>query len=184
MKKEILWLFLGVCVLCFTSGCATLIDGSTQKVTFKSSPDGVKISANGKILGETPIVLDLERQAENVLEFYKEGYAKQSVQIENRMNGLVFVNLIWCFSCLLSTTTDYSSGAAYQYDPDKYYVVLVPEGVTETSSDTKKRKVQSFIMGNYEEIISELSKMPADYTAGRIRLEPIWRISRFFNCNA
>jgi len=164
MQIKPVWLSLGVFVLCFSSGCATLIDGSTQLVTFKSLPEGVTVTVNGKTLGETPIVLDLERQSESVVEFYKEGYTKHSLQMETRMNGLVFVNLIWCFSCVLSTTTDYASGAAYQYDPNKYFVILVPEGVTETPSDTKKRKVKSFIMANHIGIVTELSKVSDEYT--------------------
>ncbi len=162
MNKGLLWICFGFFAFFFTSGCATLIDGSTQKVTFKSSPEKVSVMVNGQTLGETPIIVDLERQSENVVEFYKEGYAKQSLQMESRMNGLVWVNAIWCLSCLLSTTTDFASGAAYQYDPDKYFVIMVPEGVSETPSDTQKRKVRAFIMGNYTKIISELSKIPED----------------------
>lgn len=159
MKKRQILFFLGVTSLCFTSGCATMMSGSTQPVTFKSSPDDVTVTVNGQALGKTPTILTLKRKSDNVVEFVKEGYTKQTLKMNTKMNGWVLANAIFCFSCVFSTTTDYSTGAAYEYSPDSYFVSLVPEGVTETPSDIKKREVKSFIVGNYSSIITELSRM-------------------------
>jgi PEGA domain len=162
MKKKLVLFALGVFALWFTSGCATMMSGSTQPVTFKSSPDGVTVTVNGEGLGKTPTILDLKRKSGSVVEFYKEGYAKQTIKLDTRMNGWVLANAIFCFSCVLSTTTDYSTGAAYEYSPNKYFVTLVREGVKETPSDIKRREVRSFIMGNYSSIATDLSRMPVE----------------------
>ncbi len=159
MKKSRLGSFiLGAVLLFLNSGCASLISGSTQPVTFKSSPDDVTISINGETLGKTPTILPLKRKSDNIVEFSKDGYAKQMMKMDTKMNGWVISNVIWCMACPLSTTTDYASGAAYEYAPNSYFVTLVPEGVTETPTDIKKRKAKSFIVGNYSSIITELSR--------------------------
>lgn len=69
---------LGVIVLGFASGCASITSGQHQEVTFHSSPDGVTVTSHGESLGTTPAVLDLKRGKDLSLEFAKEGYHKQS----------------------------------------------------------------------------------------------------------
>ena len=159
MKNRFVLFSLGVFVLYFTSGCATIMSGTTQPVTFKSSPDGVTVTVNGEAVGNTPAILVLKRQSNQVVDFTKDGYTKQTMKLDTTMNGWVLANVIFCFSCVLSTTTDFASGAAYSYAPNSYFVTLVQEGVTETPSDIKKRKVKSFIMVNYSSIVTDLSKM-------------------------
>lgn len=154
------WFVLGISVVYIASGCASMISGTTQPVTFKSMPDGAKVSINGNPAGTTPTELVLKRKPGEVVEFYKEGYAPEVFTLDTRMNGWIFGNAIFCLACVLSTTTDYASGAAYEYSPNKYFLILAPAGVTESPSDTKKRKVKSFIIGNYDSIMSEISRMP------------------------
>lgn len=162
MKKRLGLFFFGVVAMCFTSGCATMFDGTDQPVTFNSEPQGATVSVNGLTVGKTPAIIVIKRQKEPVVDFALEGYSKETIKLNTRMNGSVLWNIFWCMSCVFSTTTDYSSGAAYEYSPNNYYVMLVPAGITETPSDTKKRKVRSFILGNYSSIITELNSMSTD----------------------
>jgi hypothetical protein len=39
----------------FASGCATILDGSSQAVTFDSSPNGARIFANNVEIGTAPL---------------------------------------------------------------------------------------------------------------------------------
>ena len=157
MNKRLVLFFLGIIALCFTSGCATMFSGSTQPVTFNSLPDGASLTVSGQVLGKTPATIVLKRKSSQVVEFVKEGYTKQTIKLETAFNPWVLANVIFCMSCLFSTTTDYSTGAAYEYSPNNYFITLVPEGVTMTPSDSKKSKVKSFIVGNYSSIVTELS---------------------------
>jgi hypothetical protein len=158
MKKRVILSFLGIVVLCFTSGCATMFSGSTQPVTFNSDPDGVSVTVAGQALGKTPTTIVLERKSDLVVDFVKEGYTKQTIKMNTRFNPWVLANVIFCLSCVLSTTTDYATGAAYEYSPNNYFITMVPEGVTETPIDIKKREVKSFIIGNYGSIVTELNR--------------------------
>lgn len=158
MKKSLALFFFGILALSFTSGCASMMSGTTQPITFKSSPNDVTVTVNGQALGKTPTIVTIKRKQDSVVEFSKEGYTKQTMKMNTKMNGWVLANAIFCLSCVFSTTTDYSSGAAYEYAPNSYFITLVPEGVTETPSDIKKRKTKSFIMGNYSSIITALNK--------------------------
>lgn len=158
MEKRIVLYVCGVIALCFSSGCATMFSGSTQPVTFNSAPDGVSVVVSGQAFGKTPATIVLDRKSEMVVDFVKEGYEKQTIKLDSRFNAWVLANVIFCFSCVLSTTTDYATGAAYEYSPNKYFITMVPEGVTETPIDIKKREAKSFIVGNYGSIVAELNR--------------------------
>lgn len=161
MKTKLRLLFFGVVAVCFIGACASIMSGSEQSVTFTSDPEGATVTVNGNVVGKTPATIVLRREKKPIVEFTLEGYSKRTIPLDTRMNGWVLVNGIWCMSCVFSTTTDYQSGAAYEYSPNKYFVTLLPEGVTETPSDIKKRKVKSFIVGNYSSIIKPLSSESA-----------------------
>lgn len=162
MKRKLALFFLVTITLCFTAGCASMISGSTQPVTFTSSPDGASVTVKGQVVGKTPAVIVLPRESHQAVEFVKEGYKNETITLDTKFNPWVLANLIWCMSCVFSTTTDYATGAAYEYSPNNYFIALVPEGVSMTPSDIKNRKIKSFIVGNYSSIITELSRMSGD----------------------
>lgn len=160
MKKRVILSVLGIVMLCFTSSCATMFSGSTQPVTFNSDPDGVSVTVSGQALGKTPATIVLDRKSDLVIDFVKEGYAKQTIKLNTRFNAWVLANVIFCLSCVLSTTTDYATGAAYEYSPNNYFITMVPEGVAESPIDIKKRDLKSFLVSNYGSIVAELNRGP------------------------
>jgi len=157
MKAKFLLLMLSAALMSITSGCATMISGTSEPVTINSSPDGASITQNGIILGKTPTTISLKREANPVLELSKEGYQKQSVPLNTSFNPWVLSNVIWCMSCVLSTTTDYASGAAWQYAPNHYYSILYPEGTTPSPSDVKKNNARAYIINNYIDIMKAIN---------------------------
>jgi hypothetical protein len=54
------WFLFGLVLV--TSGCATMIDGSSQPLTFNSSPNGARIYVNGVELGTTPLTMPVKVQ--------------------------------------------------------------------------------------------------------------------------
>jgi uncharacterized protein YceK len=37
------------------SGCASIVDGTDQSMTFNSEPDGAAVTVAGKVVGKTPL---------------------------------------------------------------------------------------------------------------------------------
>ncbi len=174
MKNTLFGLILGIATISFTTGCATIISGTSEPVTLNSSPEGATITQNGLILGKTPTTLVLKRESHPIVEISKEGYQKQSVSLDTSFNPWILTNVIWCMSCVFSTTTDYTSGAAWQYSPNHYYTILYTEGTTPSPSDVKKNTVKAYIINNYNDIMkavisatnkgaSEIEQVPNEY---------------------
>jgi uncharacterized protein YceK len=157
MEKR--FLVFSLLALLLIGGCATMISGTDQPVTFDSMPQGATVIVDGKNIGKTPLIVDIPRKSKSAVEFTLDGYTSQKVDLNSGFNPWVLLNGIWCMSCVFSTTTDYASGAAYQYSPDKYFVALISEDHSETPIEIKIGKVKTFIVGNYNNLLSGLSKM-------------------------
>jgi hypothetical protein len=124
MKKIIK---IGVAILITTSmftGCATIIDGADQKMSFSSSPSGATVKINGKPIGVTPLNdIEVDRSDKNsTLTIEKVGYKKQDVTMKTQTNSSWYWDI--AFLSLLSTTVDVVTGATNEYEKDKYFIEL------------------------------------------------------------
>lgn len=43
------------------SGCASIASGKDQSLTFNSEPDGATVTVAGKVVGKTPLSVQLKR---------------------------------------------------------------------------------------------------------------------------
>jgi len=66
-------------ILALIGGCATIVSGTTQEVSFQSNPEGAKVTVSGRVIGKTPVTLQLKREKGQSLAFEKEGYEAHDV---------------------------------------------------------------------------------------------------------
>lgn len=119
--KGILVVFI-LASLTLISGCATIVSGETQTVTFNSVPDGADVLVNGEIKGKTPITFPLKRADGNVLEIKKEGYKTHKGVLRTNLNGMFWGNIL--IGGLFGSTTDNVTGASREYAPGTIVVKL------------------------------------------------------------
>jgi hypothetical protein len=106
------------------SGCATIMNGTTQEVRFRSTPVAADVRA-GSLSTTTPGSLHLERAKEHDVEITKPGFLPARVHIGQVENGAMDGNLI--MGGLIGMTIDLSTGAHYDLEPCEVDVTLVPE---------------------------------------------------------
>lgn len=104
------------------SGCATIVSGTTQKVSVTSQPSGVKVTADGKMTATTPTDFTLERKSDHTLEFSKEGYKSATVMLKRTMNGMGFGNVL--VGGVVGIGVDAISGANNKLVPERVDVKL------------------------------------------------------------
>jgi len=131
MKRGLLLLIVAVFTI---SGCASMMSGTTQRVTFDSDPagatvmigkmkteDGKTIMVDGYNAGVTPLIVELKRK--NIMvQISKEGYQTQDVALVRCMNNWVWGDI--ALTSPLSTSIDTSTGACNEYKPGQYMVSL------------------------------------------------------------
>ena len=169
------------------SGCATILDGTTQEMSFQTNPENVVVSLirsvpdpnvkvewttknsrdvsptpmrdEVRILGKTPFTLQLDRMEGQRIEFSKEGYKPISRKLTTTTNGAIWGNLL--LGGLVGSTTDGMSGAIYEYSPSQFFVTLNPEVSTTIDQGTgqpQRDKALAFIVRRYTSLMADLSK--------------------------
>ncbi len=142
MKKSVISLAVGAL---FFSGCATIFEGGTQPVTFKSVPDAAAISvfnrAGEKIhVGTTPTTVTLKRgagffksESYNV-KVSKEGYATKDFTVTGSVNGWYVANIL--FGGIIGLLIiDPITGAMYDLTPDTVNATLDAMNVKTSSNE-------------------------------------------------
>lgn len=163
-----------------TSGCASVIDGSSQLVNFNSSPNGARIYVNGMEVGTTPLSLSMKRSKTTMILAKKNGYEDQQLTLQTKTNNLFRLNILFGGYGVFSSTTDYASDAMIEYSPNMYYITLNPIPLLqsndgglgmkrgtrtsiEPASTSIGRRVRTYVVRNHRYLIRDLSKGQREY---------------------
>ena len=114
MKK-----LIGLILLSLLTSCAAILKGTSQTVTFTSEPSGAEVFIDGQSRGVTPLSVKLKKNKYDTVMIKKKGYSPVVRPIEKSYDGIALLNIFWDLS-----TTDMITGAAYEYEPNSYYVTL------------------------------------------------------------
>lgn len=146
-------------------GCATIVSGTTQEMTFQSEPEGALVKVDGRPLGKTPITIQLDRKSSQALSFELEGYKTINMPLTTTLEPWFWGNIL--IGGLIGSTTDGISGAIYEYSPSQYFVSMHPvNGIDKP----QKAKAREFIVAGYTNIIGELNTAPAEYLSSLLEL--------------
>ncbi|MGO4387083.1 translation initiation factor 2 [Microvirga sp. 2YAF29] len=67
--------------------CATVTRGTTEQITFDSTPSAEMRTSTGLTCPTTPCTLDVSRKSEFIATFSKPGYESQDVMVQTRLAG-------------------------------------------------------------------------------------------------
>ena len=134
--------------------CATILTGTTQRVTIDSTPPGAKIIVDGYMMGTTPARVRLDRDINAIIDNGKdislelEGYYLDGYFLDVDIEPTTILNVFFPFGFAL----DAVSGAIMRYDADYYNLKLVPidEAPVQPGSQTDQ---DDTTMSDYEKLI-------------------------------
>ncbi len=151
---EILRKFLlALVVIGSISGCASIVSGRDQTLTFNSEPDGATVTVAGRTVGKTPLSVQINKGKQQSLTFEKEGYKTYTTQLSTTMDSWFWGNIL--IGGVLGSTTDGMSGAINEFSPDQYFVTLTPNNGHGLST-SKSRKIKELIIAFGDDIRREL----------------------------
>jgi len=110
------------------SSCATILTGTTQRVTIDSTPPGAEILVDGQIMGTTPARVRLVRDINTFIDDGKEirlemdGYYADMYYLGTNLEPMVILNVFFWPGFALDAVT----GAIMRYDRDYYNFRLQP----------------------------------------------------------
>lgn len=104
------------------ASCATVFSGTTQLLTFDSSPQGADVYVDNMLLGTTPFEFEAKKNKYRSFRIEKDGYKTIQRVITKSFDPVTLLSVFWDYS-----TTDAISGAMYEYDQGSFYVELQPD---------------------------------------------------------
>lgn len=120
-------LFMLLFVSLFMSGCATILSGSNQEISIDSEPSGASLTLNNNAVGSTPWSGTVPKKRSLTVVLDKAGYEKSVTSIMADFNPISLVSILfWDLG-----TTDYVTGAMWEYNPNNYYFRLRSKGTSE-----------------------------------------------------
>ncbi len=150
MKK--LSIVFGVVALSL-SGCASIMSGRTQTMTFESTPELSDITIFNKAgkkvhVGQAPVTVNLKRSAgffvpeRYTVVFEKEGYEKKTINVSSHVNGW-YVGNILLGGLIGLLIVDPATGAMYSLSTKETNIVLNALNKGDTNSDTQSLTIVS-----------------------------------------
>ena len=120
------WATAVLVCLVYSSGCATIMSGTTERIRFESNPPGAQVSVNGRSY-TTPVDVELPRHKNHDAEFVLPQYLPAKRQVVRDTNDWVYGNIL--IGGLIGLMIDSANGASSDLQPDIVRVELVPEPV-------------------------------------------------------
>ncbi|AKK73880.1 hypothetical protein HX13_13060 [Chryseobacterium sp. P1-3] len=114
-------LLLGITVS--MTSCASMFTGTKDKISFTSSPEGVKVFHKGIEKCTTPCVAEIPRSlSKQMVTFEKEGYNSKEVKLTKTFNPVTLLNIL--FGGAIGVGIDAATGSLTKYSPKNYNVEL------------------------------------------------------------
>jgi len=111
-------------LLIIFSGCATMVNTTSQEIELKTTPANAKITIDGKKFGTSPQKVNVERSQDHVIRFELDGYEPYEIQVTQKMSMWFWLNALNGF--LPGMTIDYFTGAMYDLYPEQISSELTP----------------------------------------------------------
>jgi hypothetical protein len=108
-------------------GCATLFTGTTDRITFESNVERVRLTIDGEPRGELPLTLELSRYVPGdkvVARFERVGYLPQEFELTREFNPVALLDIP---VFVIGFPLDFVSGSIRRFEPASYHVQLVPD---------------------------------------------------------
>ena len=135
------------------TGCASIVSGTSQVVSINSNVQGATVSINGNQVGSTPFTSSIPRGKDTTVTVSKKGYTSQTIVLSTKLETIFWGNII--FGGLIGSTTDFATGACWEYSPGSYYINLNP-GVSATEFQ-KDSELKCYAMTHAAAIRAELA---------------------------
>ena len=157
-------------VFFLTTGCATIIKGTTQGVPISSDPSGADIFIDGMLVGTTPADVELKRKRDHLIVIEKKNYVPKSVAVVKNVGGAVWGNII--AGGLIGWGVDAASGAQNNLMPKTIFVRLeaVGEGGQAADSGLDSSSIGIKKLNDLDQMRENKQISDEEYTRARIAL--------------
>lgn len=110
-----------------------------------------------RILGKTPLTVELDKEEHQSVVLSKDGYKPVTVQLTTTLDSWFWGNIV--FGGVIGSTTDTVSGATHEYSPSQFFVTLTSTGgstIENATLKSQREKAKEFIVLNYKNLMTDV----------------------------
>lgn len=134
--------------LLLLTGCASVFKGTDQVLTITSDPDGATVRIDGKPVGVTPLSTKVKKNSADSIMIEKDGFRTETMPLEKKFDGVTLLSIFWDLG-----TTDFVTGAAYEYQPSTYHFKMKKDAKWTSNFGRLDRNLEeelsSFVLINF-----------------------------------
>jgi hypothetical protein len=151
------------------AGCASMFTGTRDPMKFDANVPGVRLSVDGRPLGELPLALDMSRNFIGGEQFWarfeKEGYETQEFRLRREFNTVAVLDISSPLTC---GGIDILTGALMRFSPTEYHVTmrpLVPAGSGTTTRLERDTAIRQFAVASAARLQADLARGGGEHLA-------------------
>lgn len=118
----------------FSSGCASVFRGSSEKLIVQSVPSGAEVKLSTGQAGVTPWEVEVKRKDTIFVSVKKDGYKPLETAVISSIDGAslgIGTAANFLFLPVVNDIVDYKTGANYSHKPNPLVVTLIPQDSAE-----------------------------------------------------
>lgn len=115
------------CMVCFATGCALAMHGTTQDLRIVSYPSGARVGLDWDAVGTTPTIVKVRRGKRHNVSVILDGYHSYDTVLDRKLSGWYWGNILFGWGAFATAPIDLFSGAAYNVTPKEINVNLRKE---------------------------------------------------------
>jgi hypothetical protein len=102
--------------------CATILTGTSDKITIQSVPPGASIEVDGESMGTTPAIIKVKRNTLPTVSILLDGYEEKQINLHKKFNPAAILNII--IGGIPGLIVDAATGAISKFDKTLYNMEL------------------------------------------------------------
>jgi hypothetical protein len=107
------------------TGCATVMAGGPDRVPVVSIPKGATVYLNGRPVGTAPVMVELDRRNQAIIQLAMPGYQTTTITRGKSMNGW-FVGSLLLIVMIIPAVVDIATGDFLSFDDSAIAVRMRP----------------------------------------------------------
>lgn len=146
-------------------GCATILTGTSDELTFAANVPGVRLSIDGKDSGQLPLTVEVSRSFIGSqtfkAKFEAPGYETQEFRLERLFNGVALLDIT---SPVTSGGIDVLTGSLMKFSPVDYHVQMLAKGQSVQSTQFQRSAaLYRFALTNFQGLRTDLARGGGEY---------------------
>lgn len=106
------------------TSCATIVNGTKQKIGISSQPSHAAVWVDNYYMGETPVIVQMTRKDNHFVRIELEGYLPFEAMFTRDVSGWAFGNII--FGGFIGIAVDVITGGIYKLSPEQVQAQMYP----------------------------------------------------------